>query len=179
LSAAIFWLTGLSGAGKTTLCEMVKPLLEAQGKKVKILDGDDVRATYNDPIGFEYPDILRNNLHIVELAKLHRSEFDVILIPVIAPYEEIRTAVKSQLAPSYFLVYCNANVEVVSNRDTKGLYSKAQSGAIKNLVGVSTGFPYQVPILPDLVLDTKHDSSEGQQSCAQMLLAFIQRHSAT
>jgi adenylylsulfate kinase len=167
--AKVFWLTGLSGAGKSSLCELVLPILTDQGLKVKILDGDVVRSAYPRVLGFELKDVIEGNLHVSQLAAEFATKFDVILVPVIAPYEEARSAVRSKLMDNLRFIYCSASIEVVRQRDVKGLYRKADLGEITNMIGLSDRYPYEVPLNPDFCLDT----SKPIHQCVSELIEYI------
>ncbi len=154
----ILWFTGLSGSGKTTIANMLKAKLEEKGKTVAILDGDIVRETHNRHLGFTREDIRENNKIISELAI--KEDADYILIPIISPYQEDRTAARKLIGDNFVEVYVNASVEECSRRDVKGLYYKARVGEINNLIGVADTNPYQRPIDPELELKTKEESVE-------------------
>lgn len=150
----VFWFTGLSGAGKSTVAGAVRDRLVADGRSVLILDGDDVRARFHRHLGFSEDDIRENNRLIAGLCAERRVDHDAILVPVIAPFAESRAAARAALAPGFYEIYCTAGLQVVAKRDPKGLYAKARSGAIANLIGYSPGTRYDVPANPDLRLDT-------------------------
>jgi adenylyl-sulfate kinase len=168
-----FWLTGLSGAGKSTVCEHLFPKLKAQGLSYKLVDGDDVRNEFHQNLGFEFDDVMKNNLLVVDLIKKYIDTYDVILVPVIAPYDKVRNKVKEVLGDKLAFVYCDANLDSVKKRDVKGLYSKAEKGLIKNMLGFSEGYPYEIPTHPDLILKTE-EGGPGAEACSQILFDFIQ-----
>lgn len=147
----------------------MKPKLTEKGLKVRIIDGDEVRARYPAPLGFEVTDVTKNNLNIAEMAKESASEFDVVLIPVIAPYEEARAKVKDVLGKSLHFIYCEVPLEKVIQRDTKGLYGKSLKGEIKNMIGMSDKYPYQAPKNPQLVLN----NLESVEICAEKLFNYV------
>jgi len=150
----VVWLTGLSGSGKSTLAENVKKLLERDGKKVEIIDGDTVRENYSEKLGFTYDDIKKNNNFIVELClKEDMKSFDFILVPVIAPIRQVRDEIKELLKDKHIEVYIKASINEVTKRDTKGLYKKAADGHIDNMIGID--IDYEEPLNPDLVIDTE------------------------
>ena len=160
LNAPIFWFTGLSGAGKTTIAEGVKKHLEEDGLRVLILDGDDVRNRLHRHLGFSESDIRENNALIAQLCANLRGRHDVILVPIISPYAESRKAAKEELSPGFFEVFCRAGLDIVAERDVKGLYAKAQQNEMDNLIGYSPGYPYEEPENPDVILDSGAASSE-------------------
>jgi adenylyl-sulfate kinase len=168
----IFWFTGLSGAGKSTVAEALVPLLNERKIKVLILDGDAIRDRRTQKLGFSYEDIKLNNSEIAKLCQEKRKEADVILVPVISPYRAIRTEIRQQLSPHFKLIFCNANLQSVVERDVKGLYAKAQKGEINNMIGFSSETPYEAPEDADLILQTGV-SGEGVSTSVEKALAFI------
>ena len=152
--ALIFWFTGLSGSGKTTIVIATKTLLEADGYSVLILDGDEVRNRLHVNLGFSREDIKNNNLLIIKLCQKYRKGNDIILVSIISPYKSSRKGAKDTLKPGFYEVFSKADIELLTSRDTKGLYSKALKGELENLIGVSPTSPYEPPYTPDLVLDT-------------------------
>lgn len=169
--APIFWFTGLSGAGKSTVAERTRDRLVAEGCQVLILDGDDIRAKLHRDLGFSRDDVRTNNALIAELCDERRSRYDAILVPVISPYADIREQVRKSLSPGFFEVFCDTGIEVVSARDTKGLYRRAAKGQIVDLIGVSEATPYEAPASPDLRLPT---GSGTPDAAVDLLLGFIQ-----
>jgi adenylylsulfate kinase len=163
----IFWLTGLSGAGKTTIARKVKGVLEQEGKKVLLIDGDEIRAQYPRALGFSREDIIQNNRFIADLCKKRIAEFDYIFVSVITPFGEIRRELKDIFGEQYVEVYVKATLEEVIRRDVKGLYKKALAGEIRNFIGVDKENPYEPPGNPDLVIETGEQSEEA--SLAQLI----------
>ena len=156
--ALIFWFTGLSGSGKTTIAGATKTLLEAKGYSVLILDGDDIRNLLHVNLGFSKEDIIKNNSLIIKLCQKYRKDYDIILVSIISPYKSSRKKAKDALKPRFYEVFCKAEIELLISRDTKGLYSKALKGELDNLIGFSTTSPYEAPLTPDLVLETGNSS---------------------
>ncbi len=152
--APIFWFTGLSGAGKSTVARAVERRLVAAGFRVLVLDGDEVRRRLHRDLGFSEEDIRRNNALIAEMCGRLRGDYDVILVPIISPYRSSRAMARRALEPGFYEIYLNASIEVVRRRDVKGLYSLADRNRITNLIGYSPGSVYEPPIAPDLVLNT-------------------------
>jgi len=150
----VFWFTGLSGAGKTTLAEKVRDRMNEQGIQTSILDGDDVRNRLHRHLGFSEPEIKENNALIAGLCESERKLADVVLVPIISPYAESRAKARERLDPGFFEIYVRANINVLEERDTKGLYANARNGEMDNLIGYSPSAPYQPPETPDLVIDT-------------------------
>lgn len=150
----VFWFTGLSGAGKTTIAEGIRAHLEADGLNVLILDGDDVRERLHRDLGFSEEDIKTNNALIAGLCDDLRGDYDVVLVPVISPFRSSRAAARERLAPGFYEIYVHADIETVRTRDVKGLYELADKNVITNLIGYSDGSPYEPPENPDLTLST-------------------------
>ena len=151
----VLWFTGLSGSGKTTIALELGKNLKVLGKKIKIIDGDVVRNTLNKHLGFSREDIRENNRLIAILAKEELSQWDYILVPVISPFIEDRLSAKKIIGDDSFLeLYVDCSLEECANRDTKGLYKKALSGEINNLIGVSSAHPYEPPVQPDIHIRT-------------------------
>jgi len=156
--ANIFWCTGMSGVGKSTLVEHTKNKLVAQGYTVMVLDGDVVREKYKVKLGFGREDVERNNFYVVKLCEEYRDNYDVIMVAIISPIENVRRKVKRILSPNYNLVYIFADIESLRKRDKKGLYKKSDNGEIKDLIGYSDTNPYDIPEDYDLIIDTGKES---------------------
>ena len=151
----IFWFSGLSGAGKTTLAESVREGLNKQNIKTSILDGDDVRNRLHKHLGFSEADIKENNTLIARLCAEERKLVDVIMVPIISPYARSRAMARDQLSPGFFEIHVHAGIAELEKRDTKGLYAKARNGEMDNLIGYSSNATYEVPKTPDLAINTE------------------------
>lgn len=157
--AHVFWFTGLSGSGKTTIAEAVAERIKTSGLKVLLLDGDKMRDSHTRLLGFAPEDIEENNMIIAKTCLRYEKEFDVILVPVISPLESVRQKVKVKIGPHFWIIYFSAKLETVVKRDIKGLYAKAQSGVINNMIGFSKQgdqfvAPYEKPTTPDLDINS-------------------------
>ena len=168
--AAIYWFTGLSGSGKTTVATAVKSKLEKQGLSVLILDGDHIRKKSHPKLTFTERDIKQNNMLIAELCQKYRENRDVILVAIISPYKSSRKMAREMLGESFYEVYFSADIEIVSERDVKGLYAKASSGKIDNLIGFSPGSIYEAPTHPDC---TVNSGVESVVESVELLHEFI------
>ncbi len=146
------WFTGLSGAGKSTIAEMLFHELQARRMKTEILDGDVVRQNLSKGLGFSKEDRDTNILRIGYVAELlTRNGVATICCPI-SPYRETRDQVREMIG-EFVEVYVHATIEeLAKNRDPKGLYRKALAGEIKNFTGVDD--PYEPPLSPELVVDT-------------------------
>ena len=169
--ANIFWCTGLSGAGKSTLVEYTKNILVEQGYSALILDGDTVREKYKVKLGFGREDVKKNNFYVAKLCEKYRVSYDVIMVPIISPMDNIRREVKSILSPNYNLIYICADIESLKKRDKKGLYKKSDDGEITDLIGYSDTNPYDIPEDYDLIIDTSKESD--LEKSKQLFQTFV------
>ena len=153
------WFTGLSGAGKSTVAEMLYHEFQARQMNTEILDGDVVRQNLSKGLGFSKEDRDTNVLRIGFVAELlTRNGVATICCPI-SPYKETRDQVRAMIG-EFVEVYVHATLDELSqNRDPKGLYKKALAGEIKGFTGVDD--PYEAPERPELVLDTMVESPEG------------------
>lgn len=169
--AAVIWICGLSGAGKSTVAEAALARLTELDLSVLNLDGDVVREHLHTKLGFSRTDVLENNRGIAGLCGRKSSNYDVILVPVISPLAEARRDARALLGERYSLVYCDADIGKVRARDVKGLYARADRGEITDMIGYSAGgLAFEVPGDADLVL---HTGDESLASCADRLVAFV------
>jgi adenylylsulfate kinase len=152
---ATVWLTGLSGAGKTTIAEAVAGRLRAAGREVEVLDGDELRRGLSAGLGFSRQDRDTHVRRVGFVAELLARHGVVALVPVIAPYAATRDEVRTQHdahGTCYLEVYVATPLAECARRDVKGLYAKAAAGEVTGLTGVDD--PYEEPVKPDLRLDT-------------------------
>ncbi|WP_329413235.1 adenylyl-sulfate kinase [Streptomyces sp. NBC_00704] len=155
-TGATVWLTGLPSAGKTTIARALAGRLREQGRRVEVLDGDEIRASLSAGLGFGRADRHTNVQRIGFVAELLASHGVLALVPVIAPYADSREAVRRrhrQHGTAYVEVHVATPVEVCSARDVKGLYAKRAAGEISGLTGVDD--PYEAPAAPDLRIDSQ------------------------
>ncbi|WP_245570824.1 adenylyl-sulfate kinase [Anaerovorax odorimutans] len=168
----VLWFTGLSGAGKSTIAIELERQLMNQGKLSFRLDGDNIRDGLNSDLGFSLIDRDENIRRVSETAKLFKESGMITLVSFISPLRSMREKAKNIIGELGFVeVYVKASFETCLARDTKGLYSKAMEGKIKNFTGVSS--PYEEPDCPDLILDTeKNDIRE----CVEQVLFYLEKH---
>jgi adenylylsulfate kinase len=158
------WFTGLSGSGKTTLARGVERILRDRGLKVEVLDGDIIRTNLSKGLGFSKEDRDTNIKRIGFVCKLLSRNGVVAIASAISPYREVRDFVRREIA-RFVEVYCRCALDVLVERDVKGLYKKALAGEIDNFTGVSD--PYEEPLNPEVIVDTDEETSE--QSIAKII----------
>jgi adenylylsulfate kinase len=163
------WFTGLSGAGKTTITELVVKELQSRGSAIEVLDGDVVRQNLSKGLGFSKEDRDTNIRRVAFVADLLSRNGVPVITAAISPYREIRDEARQMMDGRFIEAYVKASVEVCEERDVKGLYAKARAGEIKEFTGVSD--PYEPPENPELILDTEHQSPEES---AQQILAYLE-----
>jgi adenylylsulfate kinase-like enzyme len=158
----------MSGSGKSTLATYIEDFCKKRQYKVYIVDGDEVRDKDVEKLGFDREDVLKNNLRIAKLCLSLKDEgFNIVLVPVISPYEEIRGKVRLILEPNLHLVYVKADIDSLKKRDTKGLYAASDNGLINDLIGYSEVNPYDEPSNAELTIETGNHKSV-QESCRQL-----------
>lgn len=148
----VVWLTGLSGAGKTTVARGAAATLGHEGYRAVVLDGDALRDGLNADLGFSRDDRLENIRRIGEVARLFAENGLLCIVAAISPYAAARNAVRARIGSSFHEIFIAASPDVCESRDPKGLYARARRGEIAEFTGVSA--PYEPPASPDLVLDT-------------------------
>lgn len=174
VTGATVWLTGLPSAGKTTIAYELAGRLRAEGQRVEILDGDEIREFLSAGLGFSREDRHTNVQRIGFVAELLASNGVTVLVPVIAPYEDSREAVRKRHAAQdtpYVEVHVATPVDVCSVRDVKGLYAKQAAGEISGLTGVDD--PYDEPRNPDLRIESH--TQTVQESAAQLHALLTER----
>lgn len=148
--AQVIWMTGLSGAGKTTLANKLFESLKSQGQAVELLDGDAIRQMF-PATGFSKADRDQHVRRVGFVASLLEKHNVTVIGSLISPYRESRDFIRG-LCQNFVEVYLSTPLSVCESRDPKGLYRKARRGEIKNFTGVDD--PYEAPTRPELVLDT-------------------------
>jgi bifunctional enzyme CysN/CysC len=150
---AVLWFTGLSGAGKSTIANLVEKKLQAMGRHTYILDGDNVRHGLNRDLGFTDADRVENIRRVAEVAKLMADAGLIVLVSFISPFRSERRLARDMLPEGEFLeVFVDVPLDVAEERDVKGLYKKARAGELKNFTGIDS--PYEAPEHPEIRVDT-------------------------
>jgi bifunctional enzyme CysN/CysC len=155
----VLWFTGLSGAGKSTIANLVEKQLHALGRHTYLLDGDNVRHGLNRDLGFTDTDRVENIRRVAEVAKLMTDAGLIVMVSFISPFRAERRMARSLFEfGEFFEVHVDTPLAVAEARDVKGLYAKARRGELKNFTGIDS--PYEPPEKPEIYIDTTHTSSE-------------------
>jgi adenylylsulfate kinase len=162
------WFTGLSGSGKSTLAQYIGPKLKELGNLVEVLDGDEVRENLSKGLGFSKEDRDTNIARIGYVANMLARNGVVAMTAAISPYTQLRRDVRGRAEAPFIEVYVQCALEVVEERDTKGLYKKARAGIIKNFTGISD--PYEEPENAEITVDTGAQSIEES---AELVLGYL------
>jgi adenylylsulfate kinase len=173
-AGATLWFTGLPSAGKSTIAHALAARLRAEGRRVQVLDGDEVRPHLSAGLGFTRADRDINVSRIGWVARLLASHGVLVLVPVIAPYAAARQAVREDHAGAgvpFAEVFVSTSLAVAESRDVKGLYARARQGEISGLTGVDD--PYEEPRSAELVLDTAEVDLDTAVELAGALLSAI------
>ncbi|WP_375425400.1 adenylyl-sulfate kinase [uncultured Friedmanniella sp.] len=171
---ATLWFTGLPSAGKSTIAHALAERLRADGHRVQVLDGDEVRPHLSAGLGFSRTDRDINVARIGWVARLLAGHGVVVLVPVIAPYAAARDGVRAahaQAGVPFAEVYVSTALSVAEDRDVKGLYARARAGEISGMTGVDD--PYEAPASPELVLDTAQIDLDAAVEQADALLSAL------
>ncbi|WP_396328728.1 sulfate adenylyltransferase subunit CysN [Burkholderia anthina] len=170
----IVWLTGLSGAGKSTIANLVERRLHALGKHTYLLDGDNVRHGLNRDLGFTEADRVENIRRVAEVARLMLDAGLITLVSFISPFRAERDMARAMVGPDEFVeVFVDTPLAVAEERDPKGLYKKARKGELKHFTGIDS--PYEPPAQPELRVDTVAESPEA---AADRIVAYLLRERA-
>jgi adenylyl-sulfate kinase len=157
------WLTGLSGAGKSTIAERLAPELSARGCSVEVLDGDEVRTHLSKGLGFSREDRDTNIARISFVASLLVRHGAAVITAAISPYTQARAQARSRIGDTCFIeVYVRCSLDELVRRDVKGLYAKALAGQLDHFTGVSD--PYEAPEKPDVIVDSEVETVEESVS---------------
>ena len=168
----VLWFTGLSGAGKSTIANLVDKRLFADGRHTFLLDGDNVRHGLNQDLGFTDADRVENIRRITEVARLMADAGLIVLVSAISPFAAERRMARERMTPGEFVeIFVDAPLEVVEGRDVKGLYRKARAGQLRNFTGIDS--PYERPETPDIRIDAAAMTPE--QACEQIIATIRDR----
>jgi bifunctional enzyme CysN/CysC len=165
----VVWFTGLSGAGKSTIANLVEKKLHALGRHTYLLDGDNVRHGLNRDLGFTDAERVENIRRVAEVAKLMVDAGLIVLVSFISPFRSERRMAREMLEAGEFIeVFVDAPLALAEQRDVKGLYAKARRGELKNFTGIDS--PYERPESPEVYVDTSLMSAED---AADMIIAAL------
>jgi len=162
------WFTGLSGAGKSTISGIIEKRLRDAGAKVEVLDGDVVRENLSKGLGFSKEDRDVNIRRIGFVCELLSRNGVIAIVAAISPYRAVREEIRSRIR-NFVEIYVECPLEVVSDRDVKGLYRKAMAGDLPQFTGVSD--PYEPPLQPEVVV---HSASEAPEESANRVWAKLE-----
>ncbi|WP_157216963.1 sulfate adenylyltransferase subunit CysN [Flavisphingomonas formosensis] len=167
---AVLWFTGLSGAGKSTIANLVEKKLVRMNRHTFLLDGDNVRHGLNKDLGFTDADRIENIRRVGEVAKLMTDAGLIVLTAFISPFRQERQLVRDMMAPGEFIeVHIDTSLDEAEKRDVKGLYKKARAGELKNFTGIDS--PYEAPEAPEIRIDTsKMSADEAAQHIVDILI---------
>jgi bifunctional enzyme CysN/CysC len=172
--ACVLWFTGVSGAGKSTIANLVEKKLYGLGRHTYLLDGDNVRHGLNRDLGFTDADRVENIRRVAEVASLMADAGLIVLVSFIAPFRSERRMARGLLpAGEFFEIFVDTSIEEAEKRDPKGLYRKARAGEIRNFTGIDS--PYERPENPEVHIDTALTSAEAaaDQIIAQLRTAGV------
>ncbi len=157
--AAVLWLTGLSGAGKSTIANLVEKKLHRMNRHSFLLDGDNVRHGLNKDLGFTDADRIENIRRVGEVARLMADAGLIVITAFISPFRSERQMVREMIAPGEFMeIFIDTPLADAEARDVKGLYKKARAGQLQNFTGIDS--PYEAPTAPEMRIDTTRMSAE-------------------
>jgi bifunctional enzyme CysN/CysC len=163
------WLTGLSGAGKSTIANLLEKQLFASGRHTYILDGDKIRQGLNRDLGFSEDDRVENMRRAIEVARLFVDAGLVVIVAFISPYRAERNHARSRFEPDEFVeIHIDAPLEECERRDPKGLYAQARRGELVNFTGIDSD--YEPPVAPEIRLDTVAKSPD---ECVDLILFYL------
>jgi bifunctional enzyme CysN/CysC len=167
----VLWFTGLSGAGKSTIANLVEKKLFGSGCHTYLLDGDNVRHGLNSDLGYSDQDRVENIRRVSEVARLMFDAGLIVLVSFISPFRAERELARSLFAPGDFLeIFVDTTLEEAERRDPKGLYRKARAGQLHNFTGIDS--PYEIPVSPELRIDTSGSSAEQS---AESIIQHLRR----
>jgi adenylyl-sulfate kinase len=164
----VIWLTGPPAAGKTTLAHLLERELKAQGRRVEVLDGDEVRATMSRDLGFSRRDRDENVRRVAEAAAAHSGAGALVIVALVSPYAAARRQARRRIGDGFLEVHVRASLRARLRRDPKGQYAQALAGELPEFTGLTAA--YEPPTAPELVIDTDR---ETPRRSARRLLSLI------
>lgn len=168
VTPVVLWMTGLSGAGKSTIAFALEKKLQNENILCEVLDGDVMRNGINAGLTFSETDRRENIRRTAEIAKLLCTNNFIVICSLITPTNDLRTIAKTILGDKFKLVHISTSLEICKNRDVKGLYGRALKGEIPNFTGVSA--PFDIPKDAHFVIDTQNQS---EYQSVEALYAFL------
>jgi len=162
----VIWMTGLSGAGKTTIAKLLFKKLTGVGAKCILLDGDEIRKIVPPPVGFSIEERIKHNVSVGYMASIFEKQGYIVIVSMISPFAEARDSCRKMCA-RFIETYISTPLSVCESRDVKGLYVKARRGEIKEFTGIDS--PYEKPERPELIIDTARPIGE----CVKKILHKI------
>jgi bifunctional enzyme CysN/CysC len=166
----VLWLTGLSGAGKSTIANCIEKQLFERGRHTFLLDGDNVRHGLNKDLGFTDADRIENIRRVGEVARLMTDAGLIVITAFISPFRAERAMVRAMMAPGEFIeIHVDTPLAEAERRDVKGLYKKARAGQLRNFTGIDS--PYEAPEAPDIRIDTSVMSADA---AARLIIERLQ-----
>jgi len=173
--ACVLWLTGLSGAGKSSIANRIEKQLTAQGRHTYLLDGDNVRHGLNKDLGFAAQDRVENIRRVAEVSRLMVDAGLIVLVSFISPFRAERSMARALFAPGeFFEIFVDTPLAVAEGRDVKGLYGKARRGELRNFTGIDS--PYEAPEHPEIRIDTTRISAD---EAADLVVAHLKAAGVT
>ena len=167
----VLWFTGLSGAGKSTIANLVDKKLHAMGRHTYVLDGDNVRKGLNKDLGFTDADRVENIRRVAEVAALMADAGLIVLTAFISPFRSERDMARALFAEGEFLeIFIDTSLAVAEQRDAKGLYRKARRGELRNFTGIDS--PYEAPEHPEITIES---GSIDPETAADRIVAELAR----
>ena len=168
IQPVVLWMTGLSGAGKSTIAYALEKKLQAENILCEVLDGDVLRNGINAGLGFTEIDRKENIRRTAEIARLLCTNNFVVICSLITPTNDLREIAKSILGDKFKLIHISTSLEICKDRDVKGLYGKALKGEIPNFTGISA--PFDIPQDSHFVIDTQNQS---ENQSVEALYVFL------
>lgn len=167
----VLWFTGISGAGKSTIANLVDERLFEEGRHAFVLDGDNMRHRLNRDLGFSDADRSENVRRASEVARLMVDAGLIVLVTFISPFREVRLAARRLFGEGEFVeIHVDTPIDVAQSRDPKGLYRQARSGAIKQFTGIDSR--YEAPDHPEICVDTTRLTAEES---ADAVIDYLRR----